>query len=53
MTHFQLILSNCGGELSRGYAATETEAREVAIQMLRELLFLAHGDTIRVVEVDG
>ena len=53
MTHYQLILSNSGGEMSRGYAANEAEAREVAIRMLRELLFLSHSDTIQVIEVEG
>jgi hypothetical protein len=53
MTHYHIILSNSGGELSRDMAATEEEARDVAIQILQELPFLAHGDTIQVVEVDG
>lgn len=53
MTHYQLILSNSGGELSRDYAADENEARQVAIQIIRELPFLAHGDTIKIIEVEG
>jgi hypothetical protein len=49
--NYQLILSNSGGELSRDDATSEAGAREVAIRIIQELPFLAHGDTIQFVEI--